>query len=431
MEKSLAEQVAENPSLLENFSYTEKEELKYSYEFWARPKQLEPNNYFTWLLLTGRGFGKTWVGSQWVIKKAKQFPGCHIGLIGDSAADVRDIQIEKGSSSILRVSSPNFYPKYEPSKRILTFPNGSICTAYSADKPDLLRGPNHHFLWIDELAKFRNYQEVYDMAMFGLRLGENPKIIITTTPKPRQLLKDIIADKTSFVTTGSTYENKSNLADSFLEVVKLKYENTSIGQQELYGALLEESEGALWTRQSIDSNRKSLPKEFDRVVIGVDVAVTNTEESDETGIIIVGQIGEKGFVIEDLSGRMSPSEMANKVIDSYWKYNAERVVLEVNQGGDFLTETIRLVENKNKKPPMSIKKIWASKSKKIRAGVVQPLYEQNRIHHCKTFSILEDQMCTWVPGDSNSPDRLDALVWCLTELFIKNLVTKQFENSVW
>ena len=428
MEKSLAELAAENPDLIKDFSYTEKEELKYSWNFWGRPKQLEPEDYFTWLLLSGRGFGKTWVGSQWTIRKAKENPNCHIALIGESAADVRDIQIEKGSSSILKIASPNFYPLYEPSKRSLTFPNGSVATAYSADKPDLLRGPNHHFIWMDELAKYKNYQEVYDMAMFGLRLGTKPQLLLTTTPKPLQILKDIIKDSSTFVTLGSTYENRTNLADSFLEVIRKKYEGSSLGQQELHGILLDEAEGALFTRKQIDATRKK-ESSFDRVVIGVDVAVTVEDSSDETGIIVAGSKGEHGFVLEDLSGKISPSEMAKRVLKAYEDFDADMIVIEANNGGDFIIETIKLIEKQQDKFPARIKKVWASKSKKIRASIIQPLYEQQRIHHCKTFNILEDQMCTWIPGESNSPDRLDALVWSLTELFVKNFKTKQYESA--
>ena len=431
MELSLAEQFALNPELLKDFSEFEKNQLKYSYDFWARPKQLEPKDYFTWLIMSGRGFGKTWIGSQWVLKKAKQFPGCHIGLIGDSAADVRDIQIEKGSSSILKIASPDFYPNYEPSKRSLTFPNGSIATAYSADKPDLLRGPNHHFVWVDELAKFHDPYEVYDMIMFGLRLGDNPQLLITTTPKPLQLLKDIIADKSTVLTTGSTYENKSNLAGSFLDIVKQKYENSDLGQQELYGILLDESEGALFTRKQIEETRTSIPEQFDRIVIGVDVAVTVEDSSDETGIIVAGRKGSEGYILEDLSGKISPSEMADRVLKAYHKYDADLIALEANNGGDFLVETLRLVEKQQGLMPAHIKKVWASKSKKIRASVIQPLYQQNRIHHCSVFKKLEDQMCTWIPGEVKSPDRLDSLVWSLTELFIKSFETHTFNNTVW
>ena len=430
--KSLAERITEDISLLDFFTEDEKEELKYNYRFWARESQLEPDDYFTWLILSGRGFGKTWVGSHWTIEKAKKYPGCHIALIGESSADIRDVMVENGESAIVKQSSPNFYPKYEASKRRLTFPNGSVATLYSADKPELLRGPQHHFIWMDELAKYYDSYSVYDMALFGLRLGNNPKLLITTTPKPLQLLKDIIKDTKTVVTSGSTYENRANLSPVFLDVIRQKYDGTNLGQQELYGVLLEESEGALWTRELINSNRKELPKQFDRIVIGVDVAITNTEDSDETGIIVCGQIGDHGYIIDDLSGKMSPSEMAKKVINAYWDYSADRVVLEVNQGGDFLTETIRLVEKSmSNQMPMHIKKTWASKSKKIIAGIIQPLYEQKRAHHCKVFSKLEDQMCNWIPGDNESPDRLDALVWALTELFIKNLVTEQYNNTVW
>ena len=281
---------------------------------------------------------------------------------------------------------------------------------------------------MDELAKYKNYQEVYDMAMFGLRLGTKPQLLLTTTPKPLQILKDIIKDSSTFVTLGSTYENRTNLADSFLEVIRKKYEGSSLGQQELHGILLDEAEGALFTRKQIDATRKK-ESSFDRIVIGVDVAVTVGDSSDETGIVVAGSKGEHGFVLEDLSGKISPSEMAKRVLKAYEDFDADMIVIEANNGGDFIIETIKLIEKQQDKFPSRIKKVWASKSKKIRASIIQPLYEQQRIHHCKTFNILEDQMCTWIPGESNSPDRLDALVWTLTELFVKNFKTKQYESA--
>lgn len=429
---SLAEYSSLHPEALEAFTEEEKKELLYSYSFWARPKQLEPEDYFTWLILSGRGFGKSWVGSQWTIKKAKDNPNCHIGLIGESAADIRDVMVENGTSSILKLSSPNFFPLYEPSKRRLTWPNGSRATLYSADKPDLLRGPQHHFLWMDELAKYHNPYDVYDMAMFGLRLGDHPQQIITTTPKPLQLLKDIIKSADTYLTTGSTYENRSNLPDIFFKRLKEKYEGTTLGQQEIEGILLDEAEGALWSRAQIEQTRLDSEKDYDRIVIGVDVAITSTDSSDETGIIVCASKDNQGYVLKDSSGKVSPSEMANRVIDLYWELGADAVVLEVNQGGDYLKETIRLVERERKETlPVNIRPVWAAKSKKIRAGVIYPLYEQNRIHHIGILAKLEDQMCTWVPGEGNSPDRLDALVWALTELFIKDHETTIYENTFW
>ena len=438
MQKSIAENLALADEETKELFYSklspeEKQELLYSYSFWARPNQLEPkDNYLTWLILSGRGYGKTWVGSHWVIEKARKYKGCHIGLIGESSADIRDIMVENGYSSILKQSSNTFYPKYEPSKRRLTFPNGSVATLYSADKPGLLRGPQHHFLWFDELAKYYNPYEVFDQAMFGLRLGTEPKLLITTTPKPIQLLKDLLQESNTIVTSGSTFENVSNLSGSFLTQIKKRYEGTTLGQQELYGNLLDEAEGALWTRKLIDDSRTLEPESFDEIVIGVDIAITSKESSDETGIIVCGKVGDKGYVLDDISGKLTPSEMAEKTIQAYWLWGASKVSLEINQGGDFIVEAIRMVEKqKGLTVPINIKPVWASKSKLVRASIIYPLYEQKRIHHCKSFNQLEDQMCTWIPGESKSPDRLDSLVWALTELFIKPIETEVYENNLW
>lgn len=365
-------------------------------------------------MLAGRGFGKTRTGAEWVRNEIQDKKKGRLALIARSAADARDVMIE-GESGILAISPPWFRPTYEPSKRRLTWPNGAICTAFSSQEPDLLRGPQHDGLWADELAAWR-YPETWDMALFGLRLGKNPQAIITTTPKPTPLLKGILDDPRTVVTRGSTFENSQNLSSIFLEQVRKKYEGTRLGQQELYAEFLDDVPGALWTPKVIDDSRIRFVDGscFSQVVIGVDPSVTSGENSDETGIIVAASDRNRKdfYVLDDLTIHASPAQWAKAVIAAYKKFNATKVVVEVNQGGDLLEHTLRSVEGGQR---LVIEKVRARVGKRTRAEPVASLYEQGRVHHVGVLADLESQMCSWVPGDS-SPDRMDALVWAVTQL---------------
>jgi phage terminase large subunit-like protein len=290
---------------------------------------------------------------------------------------------------------------------------------YSADEPDRLRGPQHDFAWADELAAWRYPQQAWDMLMLGLRLGDRPRIVVTTTPKPIRLIRDLAAAPTTRVTRGSTYDNKKNLAPAFLTAILGKYEGTRLGRQEIYAELLEQADGALWTRAMVEAARIAPAAQPDlrRVVIAIDPAVTANAHSDETGIVAAG-IGYDGlaYVLRDASGRMTADQWARRAVHLYQELDADRIVAETNNGGDLVAVTLRTVDDR-----IAFKSVTASKGKRIRAEPVSALYEQGRVKHVGGgFAALEDQMCNWVPtGADPSPDRLDALVWALTELALE------------
>ena len=299
--------------------------------------------------------------------------------------------------------------------RRLTWPNGVRAIAYSAEEPARLRGPQHHAAWADELASWK-YPETYDMLLLGLRLGVNPRVVVTTTPKPIKIIRELVKDDTTTVTTGSTFENRANLAKTFLNEVTKKYEGTRLGRQELYAEILEDVEGALWNRDMLESVRVSTVPDMKRIVVAVDPSVSNNENSAETGIIVVGLgVDGNGYIIDDKSMVGSPDEWSSEVIALYNKHKADRIVVEVNQGGD-LVETV--LRTKFTRAP--IKKVHASRGKQTRAEPVVALYEQKRVKHIGFFPFLEDQLCSWIPGVSKSPDRMDALVWGITSLMLEN-----------
>lgn len=397
--------------LLSSLTNQQASELLYEWQFWARPNQLAPEGDWTaWVVLAGRGFGKSRSGAEWVRSQIENTGVMRAALVARTAADVRDVMVE-GESGILAVCPPWNRPKYEPSKRRLTWPNGAIATTYTGDEPDLLRGPQHEIAWCDELAAWR-YPEAFDQLRFGLRLGKRPRVCVTTTPQPVKHLKELLAEPGTVITRGSTYENRSNLAPAFFEQVIRKYEGTRLGRQELMAEILDDADGALWSRDMIDSARVRQAPEMARIVIGVDPAVTSGEESDETGIIVAGH-GQDGefYVMDDLTCRLSPDGWARRVVSAYDEYGAERIVAEVNNGGDFVEHVIRTI-----KPRISYRAVRATRGKFVRAEPIAALYEQGRVHHVGAFGTLEDQMCSFVPDSNKSPDHLDALVWALTEL---------------
>ena len=416
---------------LSKFSDEELIRLLESYEFKARPKQLFPEVvYRIWLILSGRGFGKSFIGSNWVINEAQKqkYP---IALIGSNAADVRDYMVEQGESSIIKQAPKWFTPTYQASKRRLIFPNGVIAILYTAEDPDQLRGFNGSRAWMDELAKYQYPKETWDNLQFALRLGEQPKICITTTPRPLQLIKDLWKDPTVIKTIGSTKENRANLADSFIHYVYEKYSGTRLGRQELEGEILFDTPGALFSYTNLDLYRTSTVPELKQIVIAIDPAVTANEESNETGIIVCG-IDEQdhGYTLEDASSIYHPNEWALKAIQLYDKYKASYIVAEVNQGGDLVTNTIKQVAKSLGKSHIPIKSVRATKGKYTRAEPIGALYEQGKIHHVGNFATLEDQLCTYLPGDDISPDRLDALVWAYYFLLVKQVETQEHE-SLW
>ncbi len=395
--------------------------LRYDWPTWARPEQLPPDDgeWSTFLYLAGRGAGKTRSASEWVRKMAREHPGCRVAVVARTAADGRDVCIE-GESGLLTVHPPSERPLYEPSKRRVTWRNGSQATAYSADEPDLLRGPQHHFAWADELATWQRAQETWDNLQLGLRLGDRPRCVVTTTPRPIPLIRELLKRPTTVVRRGSTFDNAANLAPSALAEFRARYEGTRLGRQELHAELLDDVPGALWTRAMLDDNRvKAAPDELVRIVVAVDPAVTSGEDADETGIVAAGR-GKDGhlYVLADRSCRLSPDGWARRAVHLFRDLKADRIVAEVNNGGELVEATLRTVDRH-----VPYRAVHASRGKRVRAEPIAALYEQGKVHHVGGFPELEDQMCTFLPeGNEKSPDRVDALVWALTE-FAKPVVS--------
>jgi predicted phage terminase large subunit-like protein len=386
----------------------------------ARPSQLPPpGDWNGWLVMAGRGAGKTRTGAEWVKELVETNSAGRVALVGPTAGDVRDVMVE-GPSGILSVSSPWCRPEYEPSKRRLTWPNGAIASTFSSEESDRLRGPEHSALWGDELASWNDAQSAWDMAMFGLRVGVHPRWLVTTTPRPIKLIKELLAreGKDVVVTRGSTFENAANLAAPFLEAIRARYEGTRLGRQELNAELLSDIPGALWQLEWLDRDRvESAPRDLKRVVVAIDPAVSNNEGSDETGIIVAGIDADRhGYILEDLSGRYAPHEWAARAVAAYQRHKADRIIAEKNNGGDMVENTIRMVSQN-----VSFRAVHASRGKVTRAEPVSALYEQRKVHHVGGLTALEDQMCSFTSDFDRgragySPDRVDALVWALTEL---------------
>lgn len=320
----------------------------------------------------------------------------------------------EGESGILSVCHKS-RPLYEPSKRRITWDNGAIATTYSADEPERLRGPQHDSAWADEPGAWKYATEAWDMLMFGLRLGKDPRVVATTTPRPIKLIRDLLASPGTHVTRGRTADNAANLAPQFMQQIVGRYEGTRLGRQELEGELLDDVPGALWQRKQIDDLRVDVAPELVRIVIPIDPAMTSGENADETGIVPVG-VGVDGhaYVLEDLSCRMSPDGWARRAVQAYRELEADRIIAEVNNGGDLVENVIRTIDSR-----VSYKAVHASRGKRVRAEPCAALYEQRKVHHVGMFTDLEDQMCTYVPDAyDGSPDRVDSLVWGLTELML-------------
>ena len=407
---------SERNNILSQYTDDQLLALKYDWEFWARPEQKTPlGKWITWLLLAGRGYGKTRVGAEQIIKwKNEGYK--RFTLMAKTPAEARDIMVQ-GESGILACSPPWDVPDYKPSNRSLIWSNGAEAHIYSGENYEQSRGSQCEKGWIDELAKYRNPQEALDNVMLGLRLGDNPQIVITTTPKPTKTIKDLIKDEATIVTRGSTYDNMGNLAETFIQTIIKKYENTRLGRQELYAEILDDNPNALWRRADIDKSRierKDCPR-FERIVIGVDPAVTDGETADDTGIIVAAKDSNNhGYILEDDTINASPDAWGRKVVNAYHKWQADRIIGEANNGGDMIEYVIRTIDRN-----VAYRKVTATRGKLLRAEPIAALYEQGRIHHVGYFGDLEDQYCEWQPGDK-SPNNMDAAVWALTELFAKD-----------
>lgn len=429
--QSLAEQFRQLPAeerkrRIEKLSEAEADALLHDWDFWARPAQLEPPEFArgektNWLVKAGRGFGKTRVGAEQVRKWVKDFP--IVNLVGPTVADVRDVMVRGigANSSIMEICRRDERPDYEPSKRRLTWPNGAVSLLFTAEDPESLRGPQHMKVWGDELAAWKYPDATMEQIEFGLRLGSSPQGVYTTTPKNTKLVRRLVEDPNTIVTSGSTYDNKANLSPKFFSTVVNRHEGTRMGRQELMGELLTDNPGALWTLTAIDADRVNyLPQGLTRIVVGVDPAVTSNEESCETGIVIAASgpapDGKDDiphfYVIDDVSLLGSPDEWAQKVVSAYSEQKADRIIAEVNNGGDLVEAILR-----TKRLEFAYQAVHATRGKIRRAEPISALYEQHRVHHVGAFPQLEDQMCDYVPGKTKqSPDRMDALVWALWAL---------------
>jgi phage terminase large subunit-like protein len=398
--------------------------LERDWSLLARPNQLPPPGAWTiWMLLAGRGFGKTRAGAEFVKAEVEGGRARRVALVTSTAADGRDVVVE-GESGLLAISSPWCRPQYEPSKRRLTWPNGAIATLYSAEEAYRLRGPQHDLAWADELAAWCD-PAAWDQLMFGLRLGRTPRAVVTTTPRPVKIVRDLLAREGQdvVVSRGSSYENRSNLAPAFFAEIVRRYEGTRLGRQELNAEVLNDVPGALWSRDWIDGARVAVaPPDLMRVVVAIDPAVTSGEDADETGIVVAGVSSDQEvYVLADLSGRYAPHEWAREAVGAYHRYQADCVVAEVNNGGEMVEAVLRQVDAN-----VSFRAVHASRGKVTRAEPCAALYEQARAHHVGAFPKLEDQMCSLTSDFDRkragySPDRADALVWALTTLVVEQV----------
>lgn len=472
--------------LIDNFfdQVTDQEfaNLRSKWSFWARPNQLAPGGDWTfWLLLAGRGFGKTRTGAEWINERVLSGKSKRIALVAPTAADVRKVMVE-GESGLLAISPPWNRPLFEPSKLQLTWPNGAIAQLFSAEEPERLRGPQCDTFWADELAAWKKLQDTWDMLQFGFRLGSDPRGVITTTPKPLPIIKELMADDRELpehrrgekwngqtvVTRGSTYDNRANLAPKFFQQVVSTYEGTRLGRQELEAEILEDMPGALWARTNLDRNRiqaplfpgifdeagvlpgdevkirdiemlrgfadsiiAAVPEDLTRIVVAVDPNTSNNEGSDEIGIVVAGKgLSGRGYILADCSMRGSPNEWASAAVVAHDVFRADRIIGEANQGGNMVEYTITTAakslkeEGYRKSDHVGVTLVHATRGKVTRAEPVSALYEQNRVTHVSTMKILEDQMCLFTSDFDRkamgySPDRVDALVWAMFHLFLE------------
>lgn len=469
--------------------------LQHKWAYWARHNQLAPPGLWTyWLLLAGRGFGKTRTGAEWVHQKVEDGTAKRIALVAPTAADVRKVMVE-GESGLIATAKPWNRPVFEPSKLQIVWPNGAIAQMFSAEEPERLRGPQCDTFWADELAAWKNMQSTWDMLQFGFRLGKHPQGCITTTPKPVPIVKDMVLqsvvdaskedeEATVVITKGSTYDNRGNLAKSFFDKIVRDYEGTRLGRQELDAEILEDMPGALWDRTSLDANRIAtnlLPiqpeeikelidyvmpdlqgsnwyfmqydhlrrraqeildcigEDLSRIVVAVDPNTSNNEGSDEIGIVVTGKgISGKGYVLADVSMKGSPNDWASTAVLVHDLFRADRIIGEANQGGNMVEHTVNSackflrLAGKRKSDYVAITMVHATRGKVTRAEPVSALYEQNRVSHLGTHKRLEDQMCLFTSDFDRksmgySPDRVDALVWSLTHLYLEQSDTGLLE----
>lgn len=407
---------SERQAILKSLTPAQADDLLYDWEFWGRPEQIEPaGNWSTWLALAGRGWGKTEAGAQWIRKRVAN-GSRHIALVAETQKDLEEVMVPR----IIAVHPPHEAPsvRYKPVR--LTWPNGAVALGYNGTEPDQLRGPEFDTAWVDELAKYKKSenrdlaQETWDMLQFTMRKGNDPRVLVTTTPRPRPVIRAILKDRKTVVSRGSTFDNAANLPASFLQTVREKYEGTRLGRQELFAEILDDVPGALWTRDLIRNTRDIPPMQ--RVVVAVDPSGASGDgEGDSIGICVAGKgIDGKFYVLEDATCDLSPAGWGRRVVERYHAHKADRIVAEKNFGGAMVESVIRTADRN-----VPIRMVTASRGKSVRAEPVAALYEQGRVMHSHDLDQLEDQMLqmtsTGFVGEG-SPDRLDAMVWAITDL---------------
>src|SRR5262245_10630621 len=432
---------AEREAWLRSLSPQELEAFWYNWRIWARPAQLPPEgDWQGWIVKTGRGWGKTRVGAEWVRMNVEQKRARRVALLNDTSADTRDVMVE-GPAGILSVCPPSNRPIYEPSKRRLTWPNGAVAIMYSAEAPELLRGPEHDLAWADEPAKWRNLRKAdaeggtaWDNLMFGLRIGQNPRWLATTTPRTTRFMRALLKQEDVVITEGTSAENFSSLAPAYRDRITKRYQGTRLGRQELEGKLLDDVVGALWNSRMFDLEgfRNYNPPHFTRLVVAVDPAATSVEgqalrqringdgtDPDapaDTGIVVAGRdAAGRGYVLADRTLGGTPAVWATAAVKAYYEAAADCIVAEMNNGSEMVEAPLRTID-----PTVPVKLLSASRGKRTRAVPVSALYERRMVDHVGVFPDLEDEMTTWVPDTGMpSPNRMDAAVWSLTELLLE------------
>ena len=393
--------------------------LLQDWRLWAREDQLppEPATWRNWLLLGGRGAGKTRSGAEWVRAQALGHWGVackRIALIGPSLIEARLVMVE-GPSGLLSVHADEERPIYESSKRLITWPNGSVAQVFSADEPETLRGPQFDACWCDELAKWKYADDAWAMLQFALRLGNHPQCVITTTPRPTALLKKIITDEATVISRATTFANAGNLAPTFMRDIEARYGGTRLGRQELMGELIDDDPDALFKRDIIEKARVKFAPPLRRIVVALDPPAGFGKKSNACGMVVAGLcLAGDVYILEDATIRgLRPAQWASRAVKLFQDWKADRIVAEINQGGAMVEQVLREVN-----PDVSYKSVHASRGKAARAEPVAALYEKNRVHHVGAFPELEDEMCSQIKTGVHSPDRLDALVWAVTELLL-------------
>lgn len=427
MQSSLAVSLASLPeserlAILNSLTATQTDELLYDWRFWARPEQIAPNgDWRTWLALAGRGWGKTEAGAQWVRERVANGARC-IALVAETSKDLEEVM----AARIIAVHPPHEAPSARFRPLRMTWPNGAVAYGYNGTEPDQLRGPEFDTAWIDELAKYSKARETWDMLQFTMRSGLDPRVLVTTTPRPIPVIKEIIGDPTTVISRGSTFDNAANLAPSFIANIRRAYEGTRLGRQELNAEILDDVPGALWTRDRI---KVGSPPELARIAVAVDPSGNNGDPesgSDSIGIVVVGK-GHDGmfYVLEDATCRLGPAGWGRRAVDRYAAHKADVIVAEANFGGAMVEAVIRTADRN-----ANVKLVSASRGKSVRAEPISALYEQGRVWHARGLDALEDQMMQMTPTGfvgEGSPDRVDALVWALTELALNETPSGGFD----